>query len=59
MVRVVRRQVKDGADIIKIHVTGTVPTKSGELQVWTRDELKTVCDTAHDLGVPRHRALSR
>ena len=51
MVRVVRRQVKDGADIIKIHVTGTVPTKSGELQVWTRDELKTVCDTAHDLGV--------
>lgn len=51
MVRVVRRQVKDGADVIKIHVTGSVPTRSGELQVWTRDELKTVCDTAHELGV--------
>ncbi len=52
MIRVVRRQVKDGADIIKIHVTGMIPTRSGELQVWTRDELRTVCDTAHDLGVP-------
>lgn len=51
MVRVVRRQVKEGADIIKIHVTGSVPTRSGEIQVWTRDELKVVCDTAHDLGV--------
>lgn len=51
MVRVVRRQVKEGADIIKIHVTGSVPTRSGEIQVWTREELKVVCDTAHDLGV--------
>lgn len=51
MVQVVRRQVKDGADIIKIHVTGVIPTRSGEIQVWTLDELKTVCDTAHDLGV--------
>ena len=52
MVRVVRRQIKDGADIIKIHVTGVIPARSGEIQVWTRDELKTVCDTAHDLGIP-------
>ena len=51
MIRVVRRQVKDGADIIKIHVTGVIPTRSGEVQVWTLDELRTVCDTAHDLGV--------
>lgn len=51
MVQVVRRQVKEGADIIKIHVTGAIPTRSGEIQVWTRDELKVVCDTAHDLGV--------
>ena len=51
MVRVVRRQVKDGADIIKIHVTGSIPTHRGEIQVWTREELKVVCDTAHDLGV--------
>lgn len=47
----VRRQVKDGADCIKIHVTGLIPTRSGEIQVWTREELKVVCDTAHDLGV--------
>ena len=51
MVRVVRRQVKDGSDVIKIHVTGSIPTRSGEIQVWTREELKVVCDTAHDLGV--------
>ena len=51
MVLAVRRQVKEGADIIKIHVTGSIPTRSGEIQVWTRDELKVVCDTAHDLGV--------
>ena len=47
----VRRQVKGGADCIKIHVTGSIPTRSGEIQVWTREELKVVCDTAHDLGV--------
>jgi imidazolonepropionase-like amidohydrolase len=47
----VRRQDKDGADCIKIHVTGSIPTRSGEIQVWTREELKVVCDTAHDLGV--------
>jgi len=47
----VRRQVKEGADCIKIHVTGSIPTRSGEIQVWTREELKVVCDTAHDLGV--------
>jgi len=52
MVRVVRRQIKDGADIIKIHVTGSVPTRRGEVQVWTREELKIVCDTAHALEVP-------
>jgi len=51
MIRVVRRQVKDGADIIKIHVTGLIPARKGEIQVWTREELKVVCDTAHDLGV--------
>jgi imidazolonepropionase-like amidohydrolase len=51
MIRVVRRQVKDGSDVIKIHVTGSIPARSGEIQVWTREELKVVCDTAHDLGV--------
>lgn len=32
MVQVVRRQVKEGADIIKIHVTGAIPTRSGEIK---------------------------
>jgi imidazolonepropionase-like amidohydrolase len=44
--------VKYGADWIKIHATGSIPTHSGELQVWTLDEMKAVCDTAHSLGVP-------
>lgn len=50
----VRREIKAGVDWIKVHVTGLVPRKKegGEVQVWTLDELRTVCDTAHDLGVP-------
>ena len=32
--------------------TGSIPTQRGELQVWSLDELKAVCDTAHALGVP-------
>lgn len=52
MVRVVRRQIKEGADLVKIHATGMIPTRAGEIAVWTPDELRTVCGTAHDLGVP-------
>lgn len=52
MVTTTRRQIKHGADWIKIHATGSIPTRTGELQVWTLNELKAVCDTAHDLGVP-------
>lgn len=52
MVTETRRQIKRGADWIKIHATGSIPTRQGELQVWSFDELKAVCDTAHDLGVP-------
>lgn len=52
MVNETRRQIKYGADWIKIHATGSIPNRSGELQVWTLDELKAVCDTAHALGVP-------
>ncbi|MDH3302412.1 MAG: amidohydrolase family protein [Acidimicrobiia bacterium] len=47
-----RRQIKMGADWIKIHATGSIPTRKGELQVWTLEEMKAVCDTAHALGVP-------
>jgi imidazolonepropionase-like amidohydrolase len=52
MVTATRRQIKYGADWIKIHATGSIPTHQGELQVWTLDEMKAVCDTAHQLGVP-------
>ena len=52
MVIETRRQIKMGADWIKIHATGSIPTRAGELQVWTHDEMKAVCDTAHALGVP-------
>jgi len=52
MVTTTRRHVKRGADWIKIHATGSIPTHEGELQVWTLDEMKAVCDTAHELGVP-------
>lgn len=52
MVTETRRQIKRGGDWIKIHATGSIPTQQGELQVWTLDEMKAVCDTAHALGVP-------
>jgi imidazolonepropionase-like amidohydrolase len=50
----VRRQIKNGADWIKIHVTGLIPNQreAGEISVWSYDELKLVCDLAHDLGIP-------
>lgn len=47
-----RRHIKMGADWIKIHATGSIPTHAGELSVWTEDELRLVCDTAHELGTP-------
>lgn len=47
-----RRHIKQGADWIKVHATGSIPTRAGELSVWTEDEMRVVCDTAHDLGVP-------
>ncbi len=54
MITTTRRQIKSGVDWIKIHATGLIPRQraQGEIQVWTLDELRTVCDTAHDLGIP-------
>jgi len=52
MVTETRRHIKHGADWIKIHATGSIPTRRGELQVWTLDEMRAVCDTAHAVGVP-------
>lgn len=50
----VRRQIKNGVDWIKVHVTGLTPRQKirGEVQVWNFDELRLVCDTAHELGTP-------
>ncbi len=52
MVTTTRRHIKYGADWIKIHATGSIPTQKGELQVWKLDEMKAVCDTAHELNTP-------
>jgi imidazolonepropionase-like amidohydrolase len=52
MVTTTRRHVKQGADWIKIHATGSIPRHRGELQVWKLDEMRAVCDTAHELGTP-------
>ncbi len=50
----VRRQIKNGVDWIKIHVTGVIPRQvaEGEIQVWTLDEMKAAVDAAHELGIP-------
>jgi imidazolonepropionase-like amidohydrolase len=50
----VRRQIKNGVDWIKVHVTGLVPRQKhkGELSVWTPEELRLLCDAAHDLDTP-------
>ncbi len=52
MVRATRQQIKYGADWIKIHVTGSLPNRAGELTVWTADELRAVTETAHALDTP-------
>lgn len=50
--RVVREQIKRGADVIKVTATGGVlsNTRAGLGQQLTDDELKAIADTAHGLG---------
>ncbi|MFC4945030.1 metal-dependent hydrolase family protein [Pseudonocardia sp. GCM10023141] len=51
MVNEIRRQIKYGVDWIKIMVTGLIPSMKGpEVKVWNFDELRIVCDTAHELN---------
>ncbi len=51
MVNEVRRQIKYGVDWIKIMVSGLIPSMKGpEVKVWHLDELRIVCDTAHELN---------
>ena len=54
LVAEVRRQVKIGCDWIKVHVTGSLSHRrsEGELVTFTMEELRTICDIAHDYGVP-------
>ncbi len=54
IVREVRRQVKVGADWIKVHVTGIVPRQAhrGEVCAWSDEELKVLVETAHALDTP-------
>lgn len=47
-----RRHIKYGADWIKLHATGSIPGRAGEVMVWSVDEVKAACDSAHALGVP-------
>lgn len=50
----VRRQIKMGADWIKVHVSGVVPryVHRGEQCSWTQHELDLIVAVAHDMGVP-------
>ena len=55
IVREIHKQIKMGVDWIKVHVSGLPirPGKeTGEISTWTLDELKLVCDTAHQFGIP-------
>ena len=52
MIQMTRRHIKHGADWIKIHATGSIPRHQGELLAWKPEELKVVCDTAHELDTP-------
>lgn len=52
MIRTTRQQIKHGADWVKIHITGSLPSHTGELTMWTLDELRAVTDTAHALDTP-------
>ena len=54
LVAEVRRQIKIGCDWIKVHVTGSLSHRrsEGELVTFSMEELRTICDAAHDFGVP-------
>ena len=54
LVAEVRRQIKNGADWIKVHVTGIVPRQAhkGEMCAWSDVELRLIVETAHDLDTP-------
>lgn len=54
IVQTVRRQIKHGADWIKLHVTGLIPRqlRRGEISVWSEEEIRVAVETAHALYTP-------
>lgn len=54
IVQAVRRQIKHGADWIKLHVTGLIPRqlRRGEISVWSPEEIRLAVETAHALHTP-------
>lgn len=54
IVRTVRRQIKHGADWIKLHISGLIPRQisRGEISVWSIDEIRLAVETAHALHTP-------
>merc|ERR1712232_994573 len=54
IVQTVRRQIKHGADWIKLHITGLIPRQlsRGEISVWSEEEIRLAVETAHMLHTP-------
>ncbi|WP_414900859.1 amidohydrolase family protein [Sphingomonas flavalba] len=50
--RVARQQIKFGADVLKVHVTGGVldPSDAGTEQQFTDEELKAIVEAGHSMG---------
>jgi len=50
--RVARAQIKYGADVLKVHVTGGVldPSDAGTEQQFTDEELKAIVEAGHSMG---------
>jgi len=48
----VRENLAAGADLIKIYITGTLRSSQGLPHYFSRDEIQTLVDEAHRVGVP-------
>ena len=50
--KAVRENLAAGADLIKIYITGTLRSSQGLPHYFSRDEIQTLVDEAHRVGVP-------
>ena len=48
----VRENLSAGADLIKIYITGTLRSANGLPHYYSREEIQTLVDEAHRVGVP-------